>query len=192
MNKVFLTGHVGKDPNIVTFENGGEIANFTLATNERGYTTKEGKVVPEETTWHNIVVIGALTKVIKEYVKKGTQLTVVGKIKQREYENQNGVKQRITEIVVNSFKDGEIELGGSGQGNRKEYTENLAKAYEPTNQYASTPSQPQPQAQPNYQQQQQYQQTTQQQYAGTPTPQPQPNYQQQYNGGGVESDNLPF
>ena len=109
MNKVFLRGFVGADPLIKTFENGGKIAVFTLATTERGFTTKDGKTIPDVTDWHKIVVRGnGLVGICEKYVQKGTPLLIEGKIHTRTYEDKNGVKREITEIFVE-----ELELLGA-------------------------------------------------------------------------------
>ena len=108
MNCVILRGNVGSDPRIKNFDNGGKIAEFTLATTERGFTTKEGREIPDETTWHNIVVRNkGLAGVCEQYVKKGTPLLVQGKIKNRKYTDAHGVEKFITEIHVD-----ELELLG--------------------------------------------------------------------------------
>ena len=109
MNKVFLKGNVGQDPRITDFENGGKVAQFTLATTERGFTTRDGKQVPDETQWHNIVVKRTgLATVCEQYVKKGTPLLVVGKIQTRQYQDNAGQTRYVTEIVVE-----EMELLGA-------------------------------------------------------------------------------
>ena len=111
MNKVFLKGNAGQDPRITTFAEGGKVAQFSLATTERGFTTKEGKEVPEETTWHNIVVKRTgLAGVCEQYVKKGTPLLIVGKIKTREYQDNAGQTRYVTEVIVE-----EMELLSGGQ-----------------------------------------------------------------------------
>lgn len=108
MNKVFLKGNVGADPTITNFENGGKVAQFTLATTERGYTTKDGRQIPDVTDWHNIVVKqSGLAGVCEQHVKKGTPLLIVGKIRTRDYEDNAGQKRYITEIIME-----EIELLG--------------------------------------------------------------------------------
>lgn len=108
MNICILRGNVGKDPIITDFENGGKVAQFTLATTERGFTTRDGKDVPEQTFWHNIVVRNkGLAGVCEQYVKKGTPLLVQGKIKNRKYTDSQGVEKTITEIHVD-----ELELLG--------------------------------------------------------------------------------
>ena len=70
VNKVILMGNVGKDPDVKTFDNGGVVAQFPLATTKRGFKTKDGKEVPERTEWHNIVLSNGLAKVAEQYVKK--------------------------------------------------------------------------------------------------------------------------
>lgn len=111
MNKVFLKGNVGHDPKITSFDNGGKVAQFTLATTERGFTTRDGKEVQDVTDWHNIVVKkSGLAGVCEQYVKKGTPLLIVGKIRTRDYEDNGGQTRRITEIIVE-----EMELLGGGK-----------------------------------------------------------------------------
>lgn len=86
MNKVILRGNVGQDPTITYFDNGGKVAQFTLATTERGHKTKDGREIPDVTDWHNIVVRQAgLAGVVEQYVKKGTPLLVCGKVRTREW-----------------------------------------------------------------------------------------------------------
>ena len=108
MNKVFLRGNVGHTPKITDFDNGGKVAQFTLATTERGYTTKDGKEIPDQTEWHNIVVRKTgLAKVIEQYVQKGSPLLIVGRIQSRKYQDKDGNEKSIQEIVVE-----ELELLG--------------------------------------------------------------------------------
>ena len=105
MNLAVLKGNVGQDPKITDFQNGGKVAQFTLATTERGFTTKDGREIPEETTWHNIVVKqSGLASVCQQYVKKGTPLLIVGKIRTRTYQDNAGQTRYITEIVVEEME----------------------------------------------------------------------------------------
>jgi len=111
MNKAILKGNVGQDPKITTFAEGGRVAQFTLATTERGFTTKDGKEIEARTDWHNIVVKkSGLADVVEQYVKKGSPLLIVGKIQTRDYQDNAGQTRYITEIVVD-----ELELLTSGQ-----------------------------------------------------------------------------
>lgn len=98
VNKVILVGNVGKDPEVKYFENKQAVANFPLATTERGYTLANGTTVPERTEWHNIVFWGKTAETIEKYVHKGDKLYVEGKIRTHSYSDQNGVQRYRTEI----------------------------------------------------------------------------------------------
>jgi len=100
INKVILVGNVGKDPEVRHLENGVSVANFSLATTERGYTTKSGQQVPDRTEWHNLVVWRGLADVAEKYIKKGTQLYIEGKIRTRSWDDKEGNKRYTTEIFV--------------------------------------------------------------------------------------------
>jgi len=98
VNKIILLGNVGKDPEVRYFDNGGAVANFTLATTERGYTAQNGTQVPDRTEWHNIVLWRGLAEIAEKYVKKGSKLYIDGKIRTRSYDDANGNKRYITEV----------------------------------------------------------------------------------------------
>ena len=98
LNKVLLIGNVGKDPDVRYFDSGSAVANFPLATSERGYTLANGTVVPERTEWHNVVVRRDLVPFVEKWVRKGSGLYVEGKIRTRSYDDQSGVKRYVTEI----------------------------------------------------------------------------------------------
>ena len=103
MNQVTLIGNVGKDAEFHQFNDGGCVAQFSLATTERGYKLQNGTEVPDHTDWHYIRVQGRLAEIARDYVKKGMKLAVVGKIRYREYEHQ-GVKRMATEIWASNFE----------------------------------------------------------------------------------------
>ncbi|WP_066632801.1 single-stranded DNA-binding protein [Labilibacter marinus] len=104
VNKVILVGNVGKDPEIRYFENDRAVANFTIATTERGFTTSSGQQIPEKTEWHNIVVWGGLAKVVESYVKKGTQIYIEGKLRTRSWDDKEGTKRYTTEVYVDNLQ----------------------------------------------------------------------------------------
>jgi single-strand DNA-binding protein len=104
LNKVILIGNVGKDPVVRYFDSGNAVANFTLATNERGYTLANGTEVPERTEWHNIVVTRERVQFVEKYVKKGSSLYVEGKIRSRSYDDQSGQKRYVTEIYADRIE----------------------------------------------------------------------------------------
>ena len=104
VNKVILVGNVGKDPEVRYVDQNTPVANFTLATTERGYTTQSGTVVPDRTEWHNIVVWRGLAKVVESYVRKGTSLYIEGKIRTRNWTDQNGATRYTTEIYTDELQ----------------------------------------------------------------------------------------
>ena len=110
INKVILLGRVGKDPEVKQFD-GGDKASFSLATTERGYTTKNGTVVPERTEWHNIICWKGLASIAERFVNKGDLIYIEGKITSRSYDSDNG-KKYITEILAQN-----IELLGNKSEN---------------------------------------------------------------------------
>lgn len=105
MNKVHLIGHTGKDPEVRTLDNNNTVASFSFATVERFNKNGEKK---EVTTWHNIVAWGKLAEIIEKYVKKGSHLALVGKISNRSYDDKQGIKKYISEVIVD-----EMEMLGS-------------------------------------------------------------------------------
>lgn len=100
INKVILIGRLGKDPEIRTFESGQKRASFTLATSET-YKNKEGNRV-ENTEWHNIVCWRNLADIAEQYLFKGKQIYVEGRLRTRSWED-NGAKRYITEIEATTF-----------------------------------------------------------------------------------------
>ena len=104
VNKVILVGNAGDDAKVRYLDNNVAVANFSVATTERGYTLNNGTQVPERTEWHNIVAWGKNAEVIEKYVKKGTKLYIEGKLRTRTWEDKNAIKRYVTEIYVDSFE----------------------------------------------------------------------------------------
>jgi single-strand DNA-binding protein len=100
-NKVQLIGHVGQEPEIKTFEGGKKLANITLATNE-SYTNAKGEKV-EQTEWHRLTAWGKTADLIESYVIKGKEIAVEGKLTHRSYDDKDGVKRYITEVVISEL-----------------------------------------------------------------------------------------
>lgn len=115
VNKVILIGNVGKDPDVRYFENDQAVANFTLATTERGYKTRDGQDIPDRTEWHNIVAWRGLAKLAENYIKKGSQIYVEGRLRTRSYDDQNGVKKYVTEIYADIIQLLGRKPGAEGQ-----------------------------------------------------------------------------
>lgn len=104
VNKATILGNLGNDPQIKIFDNGGKVAQFAVATTVRGFTTKDGRQVPERTEWHNIVIHGKLAEVAEKYLFKGSKIYLEGELRTRNYTDQNNVTRYITEIHVTTFE----------------------------------------------------------------------------------------
>ncbi len=100
-NKVQLIGHVGQEPEIKTFDGGRKVANITIATND-SYTNDKGEKV-EQTEWHRVAAWGKLAEIIEKYVDKGKEIAVEGKLTHRSYDDKDGSKRYITEVVANDI-----------------------------------------------------------------------------------------
>lgn len=109
INKVILIGHVGKDPEVRSFQSGGRVASFSLATSEtwKDKSTGERK---EKTEWHKISVLNeGILKSVESYVRKGTKLYVEGQLETRKWTDKDGHEKYTTEIVLRPFR-GELKL----------------------------------------------------------------------------------
>lgn len=102
MNKIFIIGHLGQDPQIKHFDNGGKIANFSIATTERWKDKNTGEQ-RTHTEWHNVAASGKYADIAQQYFRKGSKLFIGGKLRTRSWE-QNADKRYITEILMNEFE----------------------------------------------------------------------------------------
>ena len=120
VNKAILLGRLGKDPELRYTSSGKAVCSFSLATSER-WTGADGQK-QESTCWHNIVAWGKQGEVIKEYLSKGRELFIEGRIQNRSYDDKDGNKKYISEVVLQSFSfvggrgDSAGGSGGSGGG----------------------------------------------------------------------------
>ncbi len=101
INKVILVGHLGRDPEVRTFENGSKRASFSLATSEYR-KDKEGNRI-EQTEWHNIICWRNLAENAEKYLSKGKMLYIEGRLRTRNWDDANGTKHYITEVEANTF-----------------------------------------------------------------------------------------
>ncbi len=113
VNKVILLGRLGKDPEVRYMTNGEAVANVTLATSER-WKDKAGEQ-QEKTEWHSLVFYRRLAEIAGEYLKKGAQIYVEGKLQTRKWADKEGKDRYTTEIVVN-----EMQMLGSKSGESSE------------------------------------------------------------------------
>ena len=131
VNKVILVGTCGGDPEVRTLPNDNKVCNFTVATNEQWKDKQTGEK-KEKAEWHRIVVFGKLAEIAGEYVRKGSQVCIEGKLQTREWE-KDGVKRYTTEILVDI--NGTLQLlGGKPSGEQPA----------PRNASSPQPKQPEP------------------------------------------------
>ena len=118
VNKIILIGNVGKEPEVKYYDNGVSVANFSMATTERGYTAANGTQVPDRTEWHNIVLWRGLAEIAEKYVHKGSKIYIEGKIRTRSYDDQQGIKRYVTEVWGDNLELLDRKPDGGAQGNR--------------------------------------------------------------------------
>ena len=100
-NRVQLIGHVGQEPEVKTFDGGKKVANITIATNDY-YTNDKGEKV-ENTEWHKVVAWGKTAEIIEKYVAKGKEIAIDGKLTHRSYDDKDGTKRYVSEVVINDI-----------------------------------------------------------------------------------------
>ncbi|MFA9459808.1 single-stranded DNA-binding protein [Thiohalorhabdus methylotrophus] len=110
VNKVILVGNLGRDPEIRYTTNGNAVANVNLATTRR-YRGREGQQ-QEETEWHRVVMFSRLAEIAGEYLRKGSQVYIEGRLQTRKWQDNNGNDRYTTEVVANEMQ----MLGGGGSG----------------------------------------------------------------------------
>lgn len=111
INKVILIGNLGKDPEVRYMANGGAVCNVTLATSE-SWKDKQSGEQKDKTEWHNIVFYRRLAEIAGEYLRKGSQVYVEGKLQTRKWQDKTGNDRYTTEIIANEMQ----MLGGRGGG----------------------------------------------------------------------------
>ena len=121
INKVILIGRLGKDPEVRSMSNGGEVVSFSLATSE-SWNDKGSGERKEKSEWHNIVIFNeGIGKIAKQYLRKGSQCYLEGQLQTRKWTDQNGNDKYTTEVVLQKFR-GELTLldsKGDGRGEAK-------------------------------------------------------------------------
>ena len=127
VNKVILVGNLGRDPEARSFANGGKVVKFSVATSETWNDRSSGDR-KEKTEWHNVVIYDdKIAEVAERYLKKGSKVYVEGQMQYREYDDANGQKQKIAEVVIQRFRGaltmlegrnagGDSDFGGGGGG----------------------------------------------------------------------------
>ena len=140
INKVILVGNLGKDPEVRYMPSGGAVANLTIATAEswKDKTTGEQK---EQTEWHRVVMFGRLGEIAGEYLKKGSQVYIEGKLQTRKWQDKDGQDKYTTEIVANEMQmlggrsgggGGAADFDNSSQGSSQPQQYNAPKKQAPS------------------------------------------------------------
>ena len=125
LNKVILIGNLGNDPEVRYTGNNQIVCTFNIATTEK-WSGKGGGEPGEKTEWHRIVVWGKLAEICKEYLAKGRQVYVEGRLQTRQWEDKQGQKRSTTEIVAQN-----VQFLSAPQGRSKGGAETVAPSFEP-------------------------------------------------------------
>ena len=116
INKDILVGNLGQDPDVRYTAGGAAIANVSIATTE-GWKDRESGEMQEKTEWHKVVFFGKLAEIVAEYVKKGSQIYIEGRLQTRKWQDKEGNERYTTEIVANEMQMlGGRSSGGGGPG----------------------------------------------------------------------------
>ena len=99
-----LIGYVGKDPDVRYYDADQAVAQFSLATTERGYVLQNGTKVPDHTDWHTVLAWSGLAKIVEKYVHKGDRLYIEGRIRYRSYDDHKGQRRYVTEILAENME----------------------------------------------------------------------------------------
>jgi single-strand DNA-binding protein len=110
VNKAIIAGHLGQDPEVKYMPSGAAVANISVATTESWKDKSTGEK-QERTEWHRVIFFGRLAEVVGEYLNKGSQVYVEGRLQTRKWTDKNGVERYTTEIVANEMQ----MLGGKGE-----------------------------------------------------------------------------
>lgn len=103
LNKAQIIGNLGADPKVSLGQNNSKIVTFTVATTDKGYTTRDGKRIPDRTEWHNIVCFLGLADIAAQYLHKGSKVYIEGKMRTRNYD-KDGQKHYVMEIVADNME----------------------------------------------------------------------------------------
>jgi single-strand DNA-binding protein len=116
LNKVMLIGHLGRDPEVRTFQNGGKVVNLRIATSE-SWRDKQSGERKERTEWHSVAIFNdGIAKVAEQYLRKGSKVYIEGQLETRKWQDQSGQDRYTTEVVLRAFAGQLTLLDGKPQG----------------------------------------------------------------------------
>ena len=140
INKAILVGNLGKDPELRYTPSGTAVCTFSIATSDR-FKNKQGEQ-QERTEWHNIVVWSGLAEICGKYLTKGKQVYIEGRIQNRSYDDRDGNKRYITEIVANEMQMLSRSGDQGGQGGQGGGSSNAGRSSTPAENFSSAPQEP--------------------------------------------------
>jgi single-strand DNA-binding protein len=127
INKVILVGNLGKDPESRTFQNGGKVVSFSVATSENWKDRNSGER-KEKTEWHNVSIFSeGLARVAEQYLKKGSKVYLEGQLETRKWQDQSGNDRYSTDVVLRNFNSAMVLLDSrdGGGGSRSSFNEDF-------------------------------------------------------------------
>ena len=126
VNKVILIGNLGRDPEVRTFQNGGKVCNFSIATSDTWKDRNSGER-QERTNWHNIAIFNEnLAQIAEQYLRKGSKVYVEGQLETRKWQDQAGNDRYTTEVVLRNFRGELTLLDGRRENNNSNFSENAS------------------------------------------------------------------
>lgn len=132
VNKCIIVGNLGKDPESRSFQNGGKVVSFSVATSE-SWKDKNSGERQEKTEWHNISIFSeGLARVAEQYLKKGSKVYLEGHLETRKWQDNNGADRYSTEVVLRNFNSSLVLLDGKsdGQSSGRREPDQRASAYD--------------------------------------------------------------
>ena len=132
VNKVILIGNLGRDPEVRTFQNGGKVCNFSIATSETWKDRNSGER-QERTNWHNIAIFNEnLAQIAEQYLRKGSKVYIEGQLETRKWQDQAGNDRYTTEVVLRNFRGELTLLDGRSENNNSNFSETASIENEST------------------------------------------------------------
>ena len=114
VNKVTLLGHLGADPEVRTFQNGGKVCNLRVATSQR-WSDKGSGEKRERTEWHTVAIfVEGIVRIAEQYLRKGSQVYIEGRLETRKWQDQSGADRYSTEVVLRPYSGQLVLIGGGG------------------------------------------------------------------------------
>lgn len=156
VNKVIIIGNLGKDPEVRYTQQGKAIASMTLATSE-SWKDQSGQL-QDKTEWHRVSIFGKLAEIAGEYLRKGSQVYIEGKLQTRKWQNKEGQDQYTTEIVLDPFNGvmqmlggkSESQAAGASQGQQQRPPAQQNQGYQSQQYQKPVQGQPAPMAEPDF------------------------------------------